>query len=39
MNDGSEEDGSDRLWAACGVSVAALLHLIATALVLINRSH
>lgn len=30
---------SVRVWAAYGVSVAAVLHLAAGALVLINRSH
>ncbi|MFB8204219.1 hypothetical protein [Kitasatospora purpeofusca] len=27
------------VWAACGVSAAAAFHVVAAALVLINRSH
>ncbi|MFD4907936.1 hypothetical protein [Kitasatospora purpeofusca] len=43
-HDGSE-DGSPtgpdpvQFWAACGVSAAAAFHVVAAALVLINRAH
>ncbi|MDY0815789.1 hypothetical protein [Kitasatospora purpeofusca] len=38
-DDSSPVPDSVRVWAAYGVSVAAAFHVVAAALVLINRSH